>query len=399
MARRVLVRWSFPVLILAVVSACSGGRSASSAPAPATARGGTSTPAEPARPATRGLTYPAIEGYLLALDRGTRTRTGQPGPQYWQQWSDYKLRGGAQPRLEAADRQGHDQVLQPLPRHSPRRLRAAPPEHLRAWRAPRHQRAVVGRRDGAGPVAAQGTDSHRRRRRGSWLRSGRHDHAHASAQAAPARAASADFAFDWRLRVPPDGAPRGGQDGEVYFISYWYPQMAVYDDVNGWQIDQYLGNAEFYMGYGNYDVSLTRARRLARDGDRHAAEPRRGAQRRRRAPDSTRRARAPASSTSSPTATASAGKSTTAGTNGKLTWRFRADNVRDVAWAASARYLWDATTAAVGDVNGDGRPDTSLITRSIGPSSGSTTGTRAPATDGTRSSSSPSTCGPIRIRT
>ena len=31
--------------------------------------------------------------------------------------------------------------------------------------------------------------------------------------------------------------------------------MAVYDDVNGWQIDQYLGNAEFYMGYGNYDVS------------------------------------------------------------------------------------------------------------------------------------------------
>ena len=33
--------------------------------------------------------------------------------------------------------------------------------------------------------------------------------------------------------------------------------MAVYDDLNGWQIDQYLGNAEFYMGYGNYDVSLT----------------------------------------------------------------------------------------------------------------------------------------------
>ena len=68
---------------------------------------------------------------------------------------------------------------------------------------------------------------------------------------------TADFAFDWKLRVPPDGAPRGGQDGEVYFMNYWYPQMAVYDDVNGWQIDQYLGNAEFYMGYGNYDVSLT----------------------------------------------------------------------------------------------------------------------------------------------
>ncbi len=68
---------------------------------------------------------------------------------------------------------------------------------------------------------------------------------------------SAELAFDWKLRVPPDGAPREGQDGEVYYIGYWYPQMAVYDDINGWQIDQYLGNAEFYMGYGDYDVSLT----------------------------------------------------------------------------------------------------------------------------------------------
>ena len=35
--------------------------------------------------------------------------------------------------------------------------------------------------------------------------------------------------------------------------------------------------------------------------------------------------------------------------------------MRDVAWATSAKYLWDATNAAVGDVNGDGRPDTSAI--------------------------------------
>ena len=56
-----------------------------------------------------------------------------------------------------------------------------------------------------------------------------------------------------------------------------------------------------------------------------------------------------------------AGRSTTVGKDGKLTWHFRAQNVRDVAWAASARYLWDATTAAVGDANGDGKPDTSLI--------------------------------------
>ena len=54
----------------------------------------------------------------------------------------------------------------------------------------------------------------------------------------------------------PDGAPRGGQDGEVWFVSYWYPQMAVYDDVVGWHTDAYTGNAEFYTGFGSYDLTV-----------------------------------------------------------------------------------------------------------------------------------------------
>jgi aminopeptidase N len=56
-----------------------------------------------------------------------------------------------------------------------------------------------------------------------------------------------------------------------------------------------------------------------------------------------------------------AGISTAPGSNGKLTWRFHADSVRDVAWGASAKYLWDATHAVSGDVAGDGRPDTTEI--------------------------------------
>ena len=77
-------------------------------------------------------------------------------------------------------------------------------------------------------------------------------HADPAAPAAPCRATRRPR-VRLTLRIPPDGAA-GGQDGEIYFISYWYPQVAVYDDVNGWQIDQYFGNAEFYMGYGDYDV-------------------------------------------------------------------------------------------------------------------------------------------------
>ena len=85
----------------------------------------------------------------------------------------------------------------------------------------------------------------------------RHRHGAAPADPAAARREASTLELAWNYRVPPDGAPRGGQDRETYLLCYWYPQVAVYDDVNGWQVDQYLGNAEFYMGYADYDVALT----------------------------------------------------------------------------------------------------------------------------------------------
>ena len=56
-----------------------------------------------------------------------------------------------------------------------------------------------------------------------------------------------------------------------------------------------------------------------------------------------------------------AGKATAKGKNGKLTWRFKAENVRDVTWATSNLYLWDATTAPVGVRDGRSTPDTTMI--------------------------------------
>ena len=46
-------------------------------------------------------------------------------------------------------------------------------------------------------------------------------------------------------------------EGWLYEIAQWYPRLAVYDDVRGWNHDPYIGGGEFYLEYGSFDVSLT----------------------------------------------------------------------------------------------------------------------------------------------
>ena len=63
--------------------------------------------------------------------------------------------------------------------------------------------------------------------------------------------------MEFKFRVPDHGSDRMGRDGALYEIAQWYPRMAVYDDVVGWNTDPYLGQGEFYLEYGNIDFSVT----------------------------------------------------------------------------------------------------------------------------------------------
>ena len=130
----------------------------------------------------------------------------------------------------------------------------------------------------------------------------------------------------------------------VYEVAQWYPRLAVYDDVRGWNTEQYLGQGEFYLEYGSFDVSLTVPANMlvAATGTlKNPAQVLTATQRRRleraRASDSTVVIRGlaeigdPASRPPSPTGTHS--------------WRFTADSVRDFAWAAARHFVWDAARA------------------------------------------------------
>ena len=62
----------------------------------------------------------------------------------------------------------------------------------------------------------------------------------------------------WKLTFPHEKEERmGGIDETSFFISYWFPQVAVYDDIDGWDTFDYNNVAEMYNEYGNYDVTIT----------------------------------------------------------------------------------------------------------------------------------------------
>ena len=341
------------LVLFSVFSACSSGRSAPGNPTPAATRGsnGGSAP--------RSMAVPSLAGYDLALTRGTRSPTGAPGPRYWQQWADYKLEAELNPVSKRLTGKGSITYHN----RSPDTLGTVYLQLLQNIFAPgaRHNTNV--------PWSVEGIELDRVKAGGTALSANSGDGPGYEVNGTVMRmrlpkpippGGKADFALEWRLRVPPDGAPRGGQDGEVYFINYWYPQMAVYDDVGGWHTDQYLGTAEFYMGYGNYDVSLTLPAGWLVTSTGTLQNPGQVLSGQTRARlDSARTATGVVHVVTD--LDREPGRSTTTGTDGKLTWRFSADSVRDVAWAASPRYVWDATNAAVGDATGDGRPDTTVI--------------------------------------
>ena len=66
------------------------------------------------------------------------------------------------------------------------------------------------------------------------------------------------FDIAWHFPIPPYGGGRMGRVGSRFYeLGQWYPRMAVYDDVHGWNTLPFLGAGEFYLEFGDFDVNLT----------------------------------------------------------------------------------------------------------------------------------------------
>jgi hypothetical protein len=315
-------------------------------------------------PATSGDTAPALADdspfRRLELPAPNRIRTGAgtPGPDYWQQRFDYVIRASldtATRRMTGNERIGYTN-------RSPDTLRYLWIQLDQNLFASGSRGSVIFDQSSRfGTAGAQGgftltrvaepsvpSSNSRPARAASTLKyvvNGTLMKVDLRRPLPPGRRQTLEIA--WSFPFGPNSNRMGLEliDGSyVYEVAQWYPRLAVYDDVRGWNTEQYLGQGEFYLEYGSFDVSLTvpanmlvAATGTLQNPNQVLTATQRARLARARAGDSTVVIRGKdeiADPASRP-----------ASRSGTLTWRFTADSVRDFAWAAARHFVWDAARA------------------------------------------------------
>lgn len=156
-----------------------------------------------------------------------------------------------------------------------------------------------------------------------------------------------EIEIDWSLVLPAKVNVRMGTYNKTNFmVAYWYPKMAVYDDIEGWQRQPHTGSSEYYNEYGNFDVEITVPSDYTVWSSGILQNPKE---------IYTKKylKRIKEASTSDEIAHIITKQDRK---NGEITkkaekhtWKFKIENMPDFAMAISNQYLWDATSQKVGN--------------------------------------------------
>ena len=162
--------------------------------------------------------------------------------------------------------------------------------------------------------------------------------------------ARVSFSVDWRYNINEQkvlggraGYEKFDDNNDLFEIAQWFPRMAAYYDVYGWQHKQFLGAGEFTLEFGDYDVRITvpSDHVVASTGElQNPGEVLSAAQRERL--KQARTANKPVIIVTQAEAEAAEKARSAVGNGATKTWHFKAKNVRDFAFASSRKFIWDA---------------------------------------------------------
>ncbi len=155
------------------------------------------------------------------------------------------------------------------------------------------------------------------------------------------------FSIDWSFNIllSDRAGSRGGyehfsdNDTYIYFLAQWFPRMAAYTDYAGWQHKAFIGRGEFTLEFGDYEVEITVPddHIVSATGELQNPDQVLTSKQQRRL-NTARKADKPVFVVSKDEALENEKQKST----GSNTWVFKAENVRDFAWASSRKFIWDA---------------------------------------------------------
>jgi len=304
---------------------------------------------------------PLTNAIRRAMDGGTRDFSGQPGPEYWQLQTDYDIDVSLDPATKTLT--GSETIT--LHNNSPDELDSLVlrlDHNIFRARVPRGFSVPAETTEGMvltrlvinGDVVDLGISAARRGEERRLAARGLDQTVAIVTLVEPIAARSAaTIEIEWHTKLPggPDG--RGHRmtqrwEDTLFQPTQWFPRIAKYDDLRGWDTSVYLGPAEFYNNFGRFDVRLdvpggwlTSATGVLQNPDEVLT--------------ATARARLAAALESDEITTivgpdeVGPGRATAPGD--RLTWHYVADMVNDFAWASAENYIWTATRA---DIPGKG---------------------------------------------
>jgi hypothetical protein len=157
------------------------------------------------------------------------------------------------------------------------------------------------------------------------------------------RGGTVTIKIDFSFISPKEGSDRMGiletKNGKIFSIAQWYPRMCVYDDIAGWNTNPYQGASEFYLEYGDFDVNITVpsnhfvvcSGELVNSSEVYSVDQQK---------------RLAQAKQSDKTVVIRSKEEVLAAANkvadSYKTWHFKMKNSRDVSWASSASFILDA---------------------------------------------------------
>jgi hypothetical protein len=277
-----------------------------------------------------------------AYRKGTRSPDGRPGAGYWQNRARYAITVTALPPDRGVT--GTEEIV--YTNHSPDTLKTLviklflnvhKPGAPRLWGATEEYMTSGVHIDGFavnGQARPWGDDS----RTFSWK--------HVRLRTALMPRDSIRLSFDWHYEVSKLSGREGAIDATTFFLAYFYPRVAVYDDYNGWDTMDFTDLQEFYSDFNDYDVTVRVPANFIVWGTGTLLNAPAVLQ-----PTYLERFQASLGSDQTVRVATKEELATRTVTQQEPinAWHFKADNVPDVAFSLSDHYDWDAASVVVDD--------------------------------------------------